>query len=131
MKGRLPDRTIAEVDGDYIEAWEKFARPTCEALGIELHGFDPGVSFECRIDGHFQTVGLPMWFAQRLNETCTAYQRAIKERDEAWEELQGAIEALRGLLTAREYDMLKDSETNMWEVASELVERYDGRKVAE
>lgn len=67
--GRLPNGTVTDDYEEYIQTWEDFAAPICEAVNLEVIAFDPGVSFRVRdvYHPHAQSIQLPSWFIRRIN----------------------------------------------------------------
>ena len=65
--GRLPDGTSTRDTDEYIEAWQEFAQPICEAADLVLYGFDPGIVLHTK-EPYYESVSLPEWFVRRIND---------------------------------------------------------------
>lgn len=69
--GVLPDGTATRSDRRYVREWRSFAAPIKAALGAEVHGFDPGVSYV--VAGRVETFSNSVVW--RLNEALKRKRR--------------------------------------------------------
>ena len=73
---RLPLSGTTKDAEEYLEAWEKLARPLCRAFGWEIMGFDPGYIFDT--DGR-HSITLPSKVIIQISEVCTRAEKAEAE----------------------------------------------------
>jgi hypothetical protein len=77
---RLPDGKFTKNRKEYVEAWEKIAKPITQMTGWVFSGFDPDLMFSPR-DMTGSVVYLRPDFAIKIGEV-------LRERDELLVELQ-------------------------------------------
>jgi hypothetical protein len=63
---RLPNGKVVNDADEYIDAWQKWAKPIEKAFGLAHSSMDPDIGF-VDLSNKQNYIQLPMWFIERIN----------------------------------------------------------------
>jgi len=68
---KLPTGQVTTNVDEYIDSWRQISDPICNAFGMEVVGFDPGIAFRKGSPYSAQAAyfDMPLWFAKILSAT--------------------------------------------------------------